>query len=532
MDGYGQPTRRGHVYLVGAGPGDIGLITVRGAECLGACDVVVYDRLANPGLLDLSPAAAERVDAGKAPGRQAMTQDAINATLSDRAAAGARVVRLKGGDPFVFGRGGEEAAWLVSRGIPFEVVPGITSAIAAPAYAGIPVTHRHVAASFSVVTGHESPEGAGGGQAGGGVDWDGLGRGDGTVVVLMGVERLDAIAARLIAAGRPPDTPAALIGEGTRAAQRVLTATLATVADEARRKVMKPPAVLVVGPAAALRGRLAWAEARPMHGLRVAVTRPAGRNGPLSDAFRWAGAEVMATPTIRVVPGVATDDVRSALAELARGGFQWTVFTSATAVEIMAGWLRDAGQDTRAFAGCGLAAVGVGTTRALERIGLTADFASVEDPRQEGLGAGLRERLGRGNRVLFPAAAGARDALAEALGAAGTEVRRIEAYRTEGDPVGIDRLCGALASGALDMVTFTSASTFARYAETVGPDEARAVLAGVGVASVGPVTSAALRSAGVAVAVESPRPDMACFAEACAGWWGTRRAEADMGGTG
>ena len=279
------------VHLVGAGPGDPGLLTVRGAELLAAAAVVVYDRLASPALLDLAPASAELISVGKAPGRVEMTQDEINRLLVARGAAGGTVVRLKGGDPFVFGRGGEEAEALAAAGIPFEIVPGITSAIAAPAYAGVPVTHRGISTHFTVVTGHEDPA-----KARTDVDWEALGRAGGTLVILMGAGRIADIAQRLIGAGRSPDTPVAAVRNGTRPDQQTVRTTLAGVADAG----VRAPSAIVVGDVAAL--NLTWFEARPLFGRTVVVTRAREQASGLRARLELLGADVLELPSISITP--------------------------------------------------------------------------------------------------------------------------------------------------------------------------------------------------------------------------------------
>ena len=306
------------VYLVGAGPGDPGLLTVRGAEVLGRADVVVYDRLSVASLLQLAPDSAELISVGKAPGRVEMTQTDINELLVERGKAGECVVRLKGGDPFVFARGGEEAAALLEAGVPFEVVPGITSAIAAPAYAGIPLTLRHSSTSFTVVTGHEDPSVG----ADGSVDWDALGRVGGTIVVLMGVARIRQIADRLLASGRAPETPVAAVTWGTRPEQRTVRATLATIADQP----IDPPATIVIGDVAAL--DLAWFERRPLFGRRVVVTRAKAQAAVLTSRLEEMGAEVIELPVISIDD---PDDGGEALRRLASRvrTYDWVVVTSA-----------------------------------------------------------------------------------------------------------------------------------------------------------------------------------------------------------
>ncbi|MCJ7671658.1 MAG: uroporphyrinogen-III C-methyltransferase, partial [Acidimicrobiia bacterium] len=378
------------VWLVGAGPGDPGLLTLRGAEVLRAAEVVVHDRLANPALLDLAPPDALRISVGKAPGNVEMDQDGINAVLVEHGAPGKRVVRLKGGDPFVFGRGGEEAEALMAAGVAFEVVPGITSAIAAAAYGGIPVTHRGLSTHVTIVTGHEDPA-----KGRTDVDWEALARAGGTLVILMGASRLADIADRLIAGGRAPETPVAAVRNGTRADQRTVRATLATIADAG----VRAPSAIVVGAVAAL--DLAWFENRPLFGKRIVVTRAREQASELRLQLEALGAEVLELPAIRVEP---VDFVLPAL-----GGYSWLVFTSANGVRaFFERGLDAAGLDARALGGLRLAAIGPGTAAALEARGLRPDLVPDRFV-AESLLEGFPAPATPGERVLRARAEQARD---------------------------------------------------------------------------------------------------------------------------
>ncbi len=345
------------VYLVGAGPGDPGLLTVRGAEVLARADVVVYDRLSVSTLLDLAPAGAERVNVGKSPGHVVLAQDQIADLLIERARAGQTVVRLKGGDPFVFARGGEEAAALQAAGVAFEIVPGVSAAIAAPAYAGIPLTLRHSSTLFTVITGHEDPD------KGGELDWEAVAALGGTIVVLMGVARMRRIAERLIAGGLDPDTPAAAVRWGTRPEQHTVRATLATLADHP----LEAPSTIVIGKVAAM--NLAWFEARPLFGRRVVVTRPRAQAGPLREALRAAGAEAVEVATIEIVD---PEDGGAALGEAVGrlSSYDWVVVTSANGAQRLLAALHD-GRD---LGGVQVAAIGAGTSAALARGNIRADL--------------------------------------------------------------------------------------------------------------------------------------------------------------
>jgi uroporphyrinogen III methyltransferase / synthase len=458
------------VHLVGAGPGDPGLITVRGAEVLGRADVVVYDRLADPRLLELAPPGAERVDVGKRPGGP-VDQESINALLVERGRTGQVVVRLKGGDPFVFGRGGEEAAALAAASIPFEVVPGVSAAVAVPAYAGIPVTHRGLSASLTVVTGHSrndpDPE----------PDWDLLARSGGTLVVLMGVAHRDRVADRLMAGGLRPDTPVAAVMWGTRPEQRTVRTTLAGLAGVD----VEPPATLVIGAVAAL--DLSWYERRPLLGRRVVVTRTAEQAGELSARLAEAGAEVVEVPTLAIAdPGDGSEGLVAAAGRLAQ--FDWVVLTSANAVERVFAHLHDA----RDLGPARVAAVGPATAAALARHGVRANLVA-----RRSSGAALADEIpDPPGRVLLARAEVFDPGLPEKLAGRGFVVEEVAAYRTVPLPVPADLL--ERATGA-EVVTFASGSAVDSYlaaGASVGPGQL--------VACIGPVTAEAARRAGLEVA--------------------------------
>ena len=467
------------VYLVGAGPGDPGLLTVRGAELLRRADVVVYDRLASPALLELAPPAAELVDVGKAPGRVAMTQEQINELLVDRGRAGLEVVRLKGGDPFVFGRGGEEAESCRDANIAFEVVPGITSAIAAPAYAGIPVTHRGLSTSVTIVTGHEDPA-----KGSTDTDWDALARAGGTLVVLMGAGRVTEIAKALIAGGRDAATPVAAVRWGTRPEQRTVRATLETI-DQLG---VEPPSAIVVGAVAGL--DLAWFEQRPLFGRRVVVTRAREQASELRGRLEQLGAEVIELPAIALEP------IAFLLPALDR--YAWLVFTSANGVHAFFDQgLAGAGLDARALAPARVAAIGPGTADALAGRGVRADLVP---PRfvAESLLEAFPDPEQPGARVLVARAESARDVLPEGLAERGYEVDVLAVYRTV--PVAAD--AGHLErvrAGDVDAITFTSSSTVKNFCAAVGPFTA----AQPAVISIGPVTSETARALGLRVDTEA-----------------------------
>ena len=466
------------VYLVGAGPGDPGLLTVRGAEVLGLADLVVHDRLAERSLLDLAPAGAERVDVGKRPGDPVHQED-INALLVEHGRAGRCVVRLKGGDPFVFGRGGEEAEALAAAGVDFEVVPGVTAAVAVPAYAGVPVTHRGLSTSFTVVTGHSRQA------LDADVDWEALAKVGGTIVVLMGAAHRDEIARRLIGGGRPPTTPVVATSWGTRPGQRSLRTTLAGMAAAE----LEPPVTMVIGPVARL--DLAWFERRPLLGWTVVVTRARSQASTLVDRLREVGAGTVELPVIAVTG--ATDggaSLRSAASQL--GSYGWVVFTSANGVEALTSHLRDA----RAFGAARVAAIGPGTAEALGRFGVVADLVP-ERFVAEGLLDAFPEPSSSGppggGRVLLPRAAEARDVLPKGLRAKGWQVNVVEAYRTERLRPAAEALA---ALRTAQVVTFTSSSTVTGFLDVVDRTDVPPI-----VACIGPITADTARSLGLQVDV-------------------------------
>ena len=466
------------VYLVGAGPGDPGLITVRGAQLLADADVVVHDRLSAASLLDLAPPAAERINVGKSPTGPSVPQERINELLVEHGLAGRHVVRLKGGDPFIFARGAEEAAALERAGVDYEVVPGITSAIAAPAYAGIPVTMRYSSTSLTIVTGHEDPS-----KQRTDVDWEALARVGGTIVVLMGVANIERIAERLMAGGLSPDTPAAAVRWGTRPDQYTVRATLATLPDQE----LASPSTVVIGDVAAQ--QLRWFEDRPLFGRRVVVTRSKEQAGKLAGRLVEAGAEVVEAPTIEIAG--ASDGgaaLRAAVARIAE--FDWVVLSSPNGVERFIEHVRD-GRD---LAGVRLAVVGPGTAAALAAHGLIADLLP-DRYVAEGLLEAFPDPTPEGGRVLVVRAAVGRDVLVDGLAERGWQVELVEAYRTV--PATFDERASARLADA-DAITFTSSSSVRSFVDSAGVDAVPPV-----VVTIGPITSATARELGLEVSAEA-----------------------------
>jgi uroporphyrinogen III methyltransferase/synthase len=473
------------VHLVGAGPGDPGLMTKRALELIAAADVIVYDRLIPASALDGARPGAELIYAGKEGGGPSVGQEEIQALLLEHGAAGREVVRLKGGDPFVFGRGGEEAEALRAAGIPFTVVPGITAGVAAPAYAGIPVTHRDAASAVAFITGHEDPA-----KPSSALDWEALASFPGTLVFYMGVRQLPRIAERLIAAGRPESEPAAVVERGTLPDQRMAGGTLATIAGVVAERGIRAPAITLVGPVAALGEQLSWLEAPPLAGRTIAVTRARAQASGLAERLRELGAQVVPAPAIRIEPldGPAPDLDR----------YDLVCLTSPNGVRLLFERLTKAGRDARAFAHARIAVIGPGTASALREHGLGADIVP-ERFVAEGLVEALEQVPVR--RALIARAAEARDVLPEALRARGAEVDVLALYETVAEP-----LTAAMREGVnrADYVTFTSSSTVRFFFEAFGAE----LPPGIRLASIGPVTSQALRDRGREPDLEAARHDI------------------------
>ncbi len=477
----------GRVFLVGAGPGDPKLITWRGLECLQEADVIVYDRLVDERLLGQAKAGAELIYVGKASSAHTMSQDEINALLVAKGKEGKTVVRLKGGDPYMFGRGGEEAEELVDAGVEFEVVPGVTSAIAVPAYAGIPVTHRKATSTFTVITGHEAAKDESA------LDWGKL-AGLGTLVFLMGVNNLPHISKRLLEHGQPADTPVAVIERGTTAAQKTLLATLGDVVEKAREAGVQPPAITIVGGVAKLREKLRWFDKRPLFGMRVLVTRSRDQASALANALANQGAQPIELPSIEVK---ALED-NTALDGAVRGlnTYQWVAFTSANGVRFFFERVRALGLDARALAGVKVAAIGPATAAALRERGIVPDVQPKEYV-AEALAGELGKHVKSGDRVLLPRVEGARDVLARELTKLGALVSELPAYQTVVPEASKARARELLVGKQVDIATFTSSSTVRNLVELLDGDIS--LLKDVRVACIGPVTAATARELGLRV---------------------------------
>ena len=499
------------IYLVGSGPGDPGLFTVKGVRCMGEADVVVYDRLAPEALLGYARPEAERIYVGKKPGNPTMSQEEINALLVEKGRAGMTVVRLKGGDPYIFGRGGEEALALKSAGLPFEVVPGVTSGVAVPAYAGIPVTHRNVSTSVAFVTGHEDPT-----KGRPDVDWKKLANGADTLVLYMGVGRLQEISTGLIAAGKSQDTPVACVRWGTVPEQRTVTGTLQDIAERVAEAGLKPPAIIVVGEVVALRETgLDWYERRPLFGRRVVVTRARAQAGELSTELERLGAEVHEFPTIEISPPEDFGPLDAAIHDL--DSFGLVVFTSVNGVEAFLKRLRHYGLDLRALPqDAKVAAIGPATAERIREAGLRVDVVP-EEYRAEALIEALGARSLAGERVLIPRAKVAREILPEKLREAGAEVVVPPAYESVPSSDGKEALSLRLQSGEMDCVTFTASSTVENFIGAFGAEEAAQLLAETRVACIGPITADTARKRGLRVDAEAKEYTIPGLVEAVTG---------------
>jgi uroporphyrinogen III methyltransferase / synthase len=485
--------RPGVVYLVGAGPGDPGLMTARALELIASADAIFHDRLIPPGALDGARPEAELKYVGKAPGAASVPQEEIGERLIEAARAGRSVVRLKGGDPFVFGRGGEEGEALRAAGVEFEIVPGVTAGVAASAYAGIPVTHRDDASAVAFVTGHEDPE-----KEETALDWEALARFPGTLVFYMGVKRLAENAAALIAAGREAEEPAAAVERGTMDGQRVVVASLATLAEAVEREGIGAPALIVVGPVVRRREALAWLERRPLHGRRVVVTRARAQASGLAATLRALGAGVVELPAIRIESRIEDDEVRRSAGLIE--DYALICLTSPNGAHFLFEALAAAGKDARALAAATVAAIGPGTARALAEHGIAADVVP-ERFVAEALVEALAGVEVANRRVLVARAAEARDVLPEALRERGAEVDVVALYETVREEPAAEAVEAAQSA---EYVTFTSSSTVHNLTEALGERFPR----GARVVSIGPVTSEAARAAGLEVDVEAERHDV------------------------
>jgi len=486
--------KKGKVYLIGAGPGDPGLFTLKGKEALEKADVIIYDYLANPELLKFCKEDAELVYVGKKGGCHTLPQDKINELIAEYAKKGKVVARLKGGDPFLFGRGGEEVEVLVKEGIEYEVVPGITSAIAVPAYAGIPVTHRNFTSTLAIITGHEAE-----GKKETKVDFEALAK-LGTLVFLMGMKNLPVIVKSLIESGKSPDTPIGIIQWGTLPKQRVVTGTLQDIEEKVKEAGIGAPAIIVVGEVVSLRREFAWFEKRPLFGKKIIVTRSRHQAGKLSKALRELGAACYEVPVIKIKP-LFTEEVRKTISDVS--SFDWVVFTSENGVNLFFEVLFKEGRDIRTCGKLKFATIGPATLKALKSFGIVSDVFPEKLFQQEGLIEAFKGEDLKGKKVLIPRAKEARAELPKALEELGAEVKVLPLYETVINLEAAEDLKTALKDGA-EVVTFTSSSTvknFFALAKSLGIE--KEVLGRLIFASIGPITSNTLREKGFSPHIEA-----------------------------
>lgn len=508
-----KANKKGKAYLVGAGPGDPGLITVRGLEILKKAEVVIYDYLAGKKLLRYVPKDAEFIYAGKKGGvKHTHTQDEINAMLVDRVRNGKRVVRLKGGDPFIFGRGGEELEELVKAGLVFEAVPGVTSASAAATFAGVPITHRRHTASVAFITGHEDPN-----KKESNIAWDKISTGVGTLVFYMGIKNLESITNNLMTHGRDPKTPVAVVRWASRPNQRSVVGTLDTIAEIVRKEDIKPPALTIVGDVVKLRDTINWYEERPLFGKRIVVTRTREQASELVALLEENGANCLEFATISLHPPDSWDELDTALGRLS--DFQWIVFTSINAIHAFFERLYKKGHDTRALATCKIAAVGRVTDECLRSYGLISDLLP-EKFTGEGMAESFEKMGVDGDSILIPRAVKAREVLPERLTKAGASVTVVPVYqnkRPDSFEGMHEKLLANLKDKQVDMVTFTSSSTVTNFVEMLGikdQKELQSLMEGVQVAAIGPITAKTVEKNGLKVDVQPDTYTISAMVEA------------------
>lgn len=481
----------GKVYLIGAGPGDAGLITVRGLDLIKSCDIIIYDYLANVKFLESARKDAEIIYVGKKGGDHTLPQGGINELIVQKAKTGKSIARLKGGDPYIFGRGGEEAEELFDAGIEFEVVPGVTAAAAATAYAGIPLTHRSCTSTLALITGHEDPT-----KDDTAIAWDKLATGIGTLVFYMGVKNLPLIVDNLVKNGRDPKTPVALIRWGTTPKHRTWTGTLETIVEIAKKEKVKPPSLIVVGEVVSLRDRLGWFEKRPLFGKQIIVTRARAQASDFVERLQESGANTLEFPTIETVEPESWADLDAAVERIAE--YDWMIFTSVNGLGYLLYRLKQTGRDIRQLAGPKLCAIGSKTAEAVESVGMKVDLVPNEYRAEA-----IIEAIGdvKGKKILIPRAQEAREILPEELGKMGATVDVVTAYRTVRPTAKKDAILKQIRDSEVDMVTFTSSSTVTNFAGMFEKSELAEIQGKLKVASIGPITSETAKKLGFKVDV-------------------------------
>ncbi len=487
-------------------------MTLKGLHCLQAAGCVIYDSLVNTDLLEHANDGAELVFVGKRGGSQSISQEEINALIIEKARSGKVVARLKGGDPFIFGRGAEEAEALASAGVPFEIVPGVTSGVAVPAYAGIPVTHRDFSPSVAFITGHEDPS-----KEESLIAWDKISTGIGTLVFFMGVANLPEIVRNLVHNGRSPETPIALVQWGTFLHQEVVTGTLATIVERVKSSGLTAPAITVVGDVVALREKLQWFENRPLFGKRILITRPRHQAQEFRRQLAELGAEVIAFPTIEIREPGSWDSLDEAIRQVER--YQWLIFTSANGVHHFFARYQRLGRDLRDLKGVRIAAIGPATAKAVSQFGLVVEVLP-DEFKAEGLLESLRGKVLKGARILLPRAEQARDVLPVELKKQGAQVDVVEAYQAVAPATGRDRLLQILEERRLDMIVFTSSSTVTNLAEMFKPDSLATTLEQTVVATIGPITAKTAEDLGLQVKVQPSQYSMPSLLKAILSFYG------------
>jgi len=506
-----QKNKSGKVYIIGAGPGDAGLITIKAVDCLRLADVVIYDNLVNEELLKYAPEQARFIYAGKKGGDHTLSQDAINDLLVQEALAGNIVARLKGGDPFIFGRGGEEAEVLVAHGVPFEVIPGVTSAIAVPAYAGIPLTHRGLTSTVAFVTGHEDQA-----KDKGDIDWQAL-TGIGTLVFLMGMKNIAQIVKALTIHGKAPATPAALIRRGTTPQQEIITGTLGTIAELAQARKFSPPAILVVGKVVDLRDTLNWFEQKPLFGKGIVITRPQRQTDDLARLLISEGAYPISFPTIKIVPPEDWQELDEAIDKLTT--YDWLIFTSANGVQFFFERLWEKNKDIRDLKGIQICCIGPATARQIEDKGIKVDLVP-EQFIAEGILQSFAAMDIKGRKILIPRAAKARDVLPEGLKKLGASVNVVATYQTVNSGKKKEELAALISDNKVDVITFTSSSTVANFVEIMGHDFT--LPAHVDVACIGPATAATAKKAGFKIDIQQEEYTMKGLVQSLVDYFGRK----------
>jgi uroporphyrinogen III methyltransferase/synthase len=511
-----ESNKQGKVYLVGAGPGDPGLLTLKARECIERADVIIYDYLANEAFLDYADKKTELIYVGKKGGSHTKSQQEINKLICDRAEKGLKVVRLKGGDPFIFGRGGEEAQELVRAGISFEIIPGITSAIAVPAYAGIPLTHRDFTATTAFITGHEDPA-----KDQSNIAWEKLATGVGTLVFLMGIGNLSQITEKLIKHGRSPETPVAVIQRGTVPIQKTIEGKLGDIADISKRAGIKPPGIIVVGDVVSLRAELNWFEQKPLFGKRIVVTRAREQASLFLSRLLELGADCVEFPTIEIIPPASWDEMDNAIQII--DSYNWLIFTSVNGVKYFFNRLYEIGKDVRSLKDIKVGAIGPKTAEALYEKGIRTDLMP-DEYRAEAVVDALKKEGIKNLRILVPRAAEAREILPEELIKMGSHVDVVEAYRTVMPETDVERIMVMLQQGDINMVTFTSSSTVANFMAMFGTeaDKVRKWIKKVDVACIGPITAKTAEESGLEVNIKPVEYTIEALTNAIVGYYSGR----------